>query len=49
VEVFAASTVILSKTSIDNFEGVINSKKYLLKKTNNKWELLIDNKLIYAE
>lgn len=49
VEVFAASTVILSKTSVDNFEGIINSKKYLLKKTNNKWELWIDNKLIYAE
>ncbi len=49
VEVFADTTVILTKISADNFEGAVSYKKYNLKKNNGKWQLTIDNMLLYTE
>lgn len=49
VEVFADTTVILTKISADNFEGAFSYKKYNLKKNNGKWQLTIDNMLLYTE
>jgi len=48
-EVFAATTVILAKISVDNFEGTVSSKKYILKKNNEQWQLIIDSILVYTE
>ena len=49
VEVFADTTVVLGKKSLDNFEGKYASKKYNLSKINNKWQLTIDSILVYTE
>lgn len=48
-EVFAASTVILAKISVDNFEGIVASTKYNLKKNNGRWQLLVDGNVTFSE
>jgi hypothetical protein len=49
VEVFENNTVILRKIYSDNYEGEVSFKKYNLKKINDKWQLIIDNILVYTE
>lgn len=48
-EVFAASTVILAKISVDNFEGIVASTTYNLKKNNGRWQLLVDGNVTFSE
>ncbi len=48
-EVFATSTVILSKISVDNFEGIVASTTYNLKKNNGRWLLLVDGNVTFSE
>ncbi len=48
-EVFAASIVILAKISVDNFEGIVASTTYNLKKNNGRWQLLVDGNVTFSE
>lgn len=48
-EVFEAYTVILTKSSEANFEGIVASKKYNLKQNNGRWELYVDGNITFSE
>lgn len=49
VEVFLDITIILTKIYSHYYEGEASSKKYNLKKINDKWHLTIDKMLLYTE